>query len=37
MNDTDAERRQALARFRYGLNPAHDDSSGLTRAVARGA
>jgi hypothetical protein len=34
MNDPDAERRQALARSRCGLNTAHDDSSGLTHAVA---
>jgi hypothetical protein len=35
MTDPDAERRQALARSRCGLNTAHDDSRCLTRAVAR--
>lgn len=34
MNDPDAERRQALARSRCGLNTAHDYSGCLTRAVA---
>ena len=34
MTDPDAERRQALARSRCGLNTAHADSRCLTRVVA---